>query len=835
MRGANSTTATPADRTRWRPWREEPASRPDRRRLRAHIGGLHCSLCTGTIEKALGRQPGVDRVAVSLTHEQALVEYDPAVAEADALMQGLLDIGYDLRDPRKIEPFEEQERRLVREGTRFLFALAASLLAIALVAAMGGWAQILSAVVYATLLVFGWVLLQPRGGPVQLAGTAGLALVGGVIYAFRFTGVLEAWSDPLTAALAVAVFLGPGRSFLGIAFQSVRRGILNQHVLVVIGALAGLAGGVVGLALRSPTYPTAAFFAVTVLVLTYHRFSEWLSLIVKTRSSQAVRRLLDLTPDTANRLTDSGEEAVPVEALAVGDRVRIRPGERVPADGEVVSGHSAVDESLLTGEPTPVSRAEGDPVVGGAINGRGALVVRVTAVGEASFLAQVVRSVEEARALKPGLLHLVDRILRVYTPTVLGLSLLALGGWLVGPWLVGGIPDVHRAVFAFLSVLVMGYPCAIGISAPLSIVRGAGDAADAGILMRTGEAFQALRLASHVVLDKTGTLTVGEPRVTDVVAAPGVAEERLLGLAAAAEASSEHPLGEAIVRAALDRGLLPPESTEFEAVAGRGGRARTGDSTLRVGAPEWLAEEGIHSAAVGDDDAASQILSRLRDAGRTVVGVALDERFLGWIAIGDELREDAADAVAELRGRELVPVLLTGDHPRAAQEVASRLGIETVWAGVRPEEKAECVRALQAQGASVVMVGDGINDAPALMQADTGIAMGSGTDIAIESADIVILNDRLRSVPLAHEISRTGYARVKRNVVLAFAFNGIGVPVAATGLIYPVWAMVAMAVSVTAIFIHSLWGRPDLFLGAVQGVGPGSSVDPALTAVSGGP
>jgi heavy metal translocating P-type ATPase len=816
MTDQETTAIATVERADWRPWREEPASRPGRRRIRAHIGGLHCSLCTGTIEKALGRRPGVDKVAVTLTHEQALVEYDPEVADPEALMQVLLDIGYDLRDPRKVEPFEEQERKLVREGTRFLTALAASFAAIALIAPVGGPALLVSGVVYATLLAFAWVLLQPRGRALQVAGVAGLAALGGGLYALKLAGPLAPWAAPLTGALALVVFLGPGRSFIGIAAQSLRRGILNQHVLVEIGALAGLAGGTLGLIQRPPGYPTASFFAVAVMVLTYHRFSEWLSLIVKTRSSQAVRKLLDLTPRTARRLRDGTEETIPVEALAVGDRLRIRPGERIPADGRVLDGHSAIDESLLTGEPLPVEKGAGDTVVGGAMNGAGTLRLEVTAVGEESFLARVVRSVEEARALKPGLLHLVDRVLRIYTPAVLALSLLALIGWLVGPWLLDGAPDVRRAVFAALSVLVMGYPCAIGISAPLSIVRGAGDAADAGILMRTGEAFQALRLATHVVFDKTGTLTVGEPRVMELAPAPGVEERWLLAVAAAAEAGSEHPLGEAVVGAALARELELPEATGFRAVTGRGVEARVEGGTVRVGSPEWLAAEG---ARPGDGDQ----LRRLQARGWTVIGVTLDERSLGWIAVGDAVREDAADAVAELQGHGLTAVLLTGDHARTAEQVARATGIDTVWARVRPEEKARRVRRLQAEGASVAMVGDGINDAPALMQADAGIAMGSGTDIAIESADIIVLNDRLASVPKAWRISRRGYARMVRNVVLAFSFNGVGVPVAATGLIHPVWAMIAMAASVTAIFVHSLWGRPELFFGAVGSVGRGTA------------
>jgi cation transport ATPase len=298
------------------------------------------------------------------------------------------------------------------------------------------------------------------------------------------------------------------------AFQSIRRGILNQHVLLEFGAFAGLAGGIIGLVLRRPDYPTAPFFAVAVLIVNYHLFSEWLSLLVKTRSSQAVKRLLDLQPDTARVVRGDRELEleVGIEEVTVGDLVRVRPGERVPVDGRVMSGRSGVDESLVTGEPIPVEKTEGATVIGGSINGLGTLLIRVTAVGAETFLQQVVRHVEDARALKPGILHLVDRILRVYAPAVLILSALSFIWWTIGAWWLTGQPDLERAVFAALSVLVMGYPCAVGIAAPLSIVRGAGEAADRGILMRTGEAFQAFRLVRHIVLDKTGTVTVGRPR-----------------------------------------------------------------------------------------------------------------------------------------------------------------------------------------------------------------------------------------------------------------------------------------------------------------------------------
>jgi P-type Cu+ transporter len=595
------------------------------------------------------------------------------------------------------------------------------------------------------------------------------------------------------------------------ALQSLLRGILNQHVLLEAAALAGLAGGVLGLVFGREGYPTAPFFAVAVLVSTYHLFSEWLSLIVKTRSSQAVKRLLDLRPDVARVVRDRHEAEVPVAAVEVGDLVRVRPGERIPVDGTVVEGRSSVDISLVTGEPIPVERGAGDAVIGGSINGTGTLLVRVTAVGEESFLQRIAREVEDARALKPGILHLVDRVLRVYAPLVLSVALLAVLGWTLGAYLISGTLDLERAIFAGLSVLVMGYPCAVGISAPLSIVRGAGEAAERGILMRTGEAFQGYRLVTKIVLDKTGTLTEGRPSLREIVTA-GAEESELLAVAAAAESASEHPLARAIVETAFARGITPPEVDGFEAVPGRGVLARIGGMETLAGSPRFLVERGVVL------DALHARIAVLEKDAHTVIAVARGGHCLGLLSFGDRLRADAPQAVAALRGAGLEMILVTGDNERAARAIAAQLGIEAVHAGVLPGEKAEIVRQLQTHG-RVAMVGDGINDAPALMQADVGIAMGSGTDIAIDSADIVMLTSRLTALADAREISSRSYRKMLQNVMLAFLFNGVGVPLAATGLIYPVWAMAAMAASVTTIFFNSLWGRPAMFFDAIISVG----------------
>jgi len=752
-------------------WEEERSARPDRVRIRAKIGGLHCSLCTGTIEKALGQHDGVDKVAVSLTHEQALIEYDPQRTEPEELLQTLKDIGYTIWDPRKTRSFEEEEADLVRERNRLIASSVLSLVAIPL------------------------------------------------MFVELFADVGWSWLPWVLGAAALAAVFGLAWHIFVMALQSLRRGILNQHVMVEATAFAGIAGGIYGMTVAPAGFPTGGFFAVAVLAENYHIFSEWLSLIVRTRSSQAVKRLLDLQPDTARLIEDGDEREVPIEEVSVGDHVRIRPGDGIPVDGVVRDGHSAVDESLVTGEPVPVEKDAGATVIGGSINGFGTLVVEVTAVGEESFLAQVVRHVEDARALKPGILHLVDRVLKIYAPSVLILATLAFVFWSAGPALFGGDGDVDRAVFAALSVLVMGYPCAVGIAAPLAIVRGAGAAAEKGILMRTGEAFQAFRQVRTIVLDKTGTLTEGRFTVRAIEAVDGDRDE-VLALAGSAESSSEHPLGQAIVVAALDAGLKLESAGDFEALSGRGIRAQVAGDSVTVGSPAFFGSSGLDLGAMAPR------VDELESNGRTVVVVARKDRIVGVIALGDEIRDGAKEVIADLRARDIAPVMVTGDNERAARRVARDLGIDEVRAGVLPAEKADVVRELQNRG-RVAMVGDGINDAPALMQADVGVAMGAGTDIAIESSDIIIVGNSLGSLLVAIDISSRSYAKTRQNVVLAFLFNGIGVPLATTGLVYPVWAMVAMIASVSAVFANSLWGRLSLLTDAVRSVGhPHSDASP---------
>jgi Cu+-exporting ATPase len=814
-------TQTPDDAL----WAEESSHLAGHARIRARIAGLHCSLCTGTIEKALGRQPGVDQVAVSLTHEQALVDYDPNVIAPEQILSTLRDIGYDLYDPRKLRPFEEEEAELVREGKRLLAAIGASLTAIALILEISGlWSILVPASVVVLMVPLSFALLRPAGRGRAALGALGLVAPAVVAYLAREVGLLgDTVAALLVGALALGVVFVVAPHILRMAYQAARRRILNQHVLLEVGAFAGIAGGLVGLTGVFEDYPTAPFFAVTVLVANYHIFSEWLSLLVKTRSSQAVRKLLDLQPDTARVVRDGREVEQPIAQVEVGDLVRVRPGERVPVDGQVADGYSTLDMALVTGEPVPVERSVGSEVIGGAINGSGTLLVRATRVGTDSFLAQVVRHVEDARALKPGILHLVDRVLRVYTPTVLIVASLALTGWIVGSWLIAGEPDVRRAVFAGLGVLVMGYPCAVGIAAPLAIVRAAGEAADLGIIMRTGEAFQTFGSVRTMLLDKTGTVTEGRPAVREIESL--VDEGELLALAGAAESSSEHPLARAIVAAANDRGVELPAATRFESVTGLGVRADVNGRQILIGRPAFLTENGVDLSRM------SSRVERLEQMGRTVVVLAADSKPLGLFALGDALRPEAVEAVEDMKKAGIVPVLVTGDNERAARHVAEQLGIEDVRAGVLPEAKADIVREFQRDSSRVGMVGDGINDAPALMQAHVGIAMGGGTDIAVESADVIIVRDDLRAVLTARQLSRSSYRRTRQNVTLAFLFNGVGIPLATTGLVYPVWAMVAMAASVTTIFLNSIGRRPSLLFDAISSVGRQPAKEPDRAAV----
>lgn len=715
------------------------------------IGGMHCSLCTESIQKALSRVEGVQTVQVSIAHEEALVAYDAERIDRETIRETLEDIGYTVRDPDQADLFADEERELAGARRKALIAVG--------------------------LLVAASVLM----------------LVAGLLGPDR----------PRTlamGALALYITLGPARFIIvRNGWQSIRRRILNQDVLVSSSALGGLIGGIFGLFV--PSIPAGGFFGATVFVLGFHLIGGYASVLVHVRASQSVRRLLALEPPTARRVTADGTEVeVQLEQLGVGDLVRVRPGERIPIDGVIVEGASAVDESLVTGEPLPVDKLPGSEVIGGSLNQMGSVLVRVTRIGADSFLRTVARHVSEARAMKPGIMRLVDRVLLYYVPLVFAAAAAGFLIWTLGATLMTGAPGWQRASFAALSVLIMGYPCALGMSTPLAIIRASGEAAERGILMRSGEAFQVFRHVQTIVFDKTGTLTEGKPELVDVLAL-GAANEDLLRLAASAEALSEHPLAGAIVAAAREQSLTLSTPSAFEVRPGRGIIATVDGRQIIVGTPRFLREEDIDPTPL--EGTVDQVQAR----GQTGVMVAVDGQSQGVLALADQPKSDAREAVARLRQAGLTPRLLTGDNWRTARAIATSLGIEEVTAEVLPGEKANEVRRLQRQGERVAMVGDGINDAPALMQADVGIAIGAGTDIALEAADVVLVGNRLDALVEARDLSRRSYRLTVTNVVLALAFNGIGVMAAITGMVEPLWAMVAMAISVSVVLGNSFAGR----------------------------
>ncbi len=744
-------------------WLDEPPRLDDSglAHLQVKLGGLHCSFCVGTIEKALTRRDGVGAVSVSLAHSEGLVEYDPDVIAPSGIVETLRDIGYVVRDPRKVQGYEEEEAELIEERNRFLAGAAFTIVTL-------------------VLMSFSWL-----GRPLSIASGGERVLIG-------------PW---LILGLAVATMFVAAEPILRMAWASVRRGILNQHVLLEAGAFGGLLGGLLGLFAAPETFPPGDFLSVAVFISTYHLLSGYASTLVRARSTQAVQRLLDLQPDTARVVRDGTEIEVDVEEVQVGEMVRVRPGERVPLDGDVVSGHSTIDEAMVTGEAIPVEKSEGSGLIGGSINQAGSILFEVTKVGEDTFLAQVARHIEEARALKPGIIQLLDRILKFYVPGVLAVAGLSFVVWVIGPLLTGGSADFATAMFATLAVLVMGYPCALGMATPLAMMRGGGMAAEKGILMRSGEAFQVFGEISHVLLDKTGTITAGSPSVVKVVALAGSDKSQVLALAASAEQQSEHPLGRAIVDAAFEAGAPIHPVDEFESQTGNGVEAVVGGRKTLVGKAGWMEAAGIAM------DHVSAEIEAMESAAQTVVALAADGQLLGLIAIADEVKVDARDGIARLQETGIKAVMLTGDNRRTAEAVASLVGIDDVRAELLPQDKAAAVRSLQQGGARVLVVGDGINDAPALTQADIGMAIGAGTDIAIESSDIVLVNGRINSIVDARDIATSSYAKTKQNLAIAFAFNGVGVPLAVTGIVGPVWAMIAMITSVTMVLANSFGAR----------------------------
>ncbi|BCZ92688.1 copper-translocating P-type ATPase [Thermus thermophilus] len=714
---------------------EEAGYEPVLSRAEIPVKGMTCAACVARVERAIKRLPGVVSATVNLAAEKAFVEYLPDTVSLARIRQAIREAGYE-----PLEGTEEARKEAPTYRKDLLLALPFALLTL--------------------LLAMGPMLL-----PLP-----------------HFPGFLQ--------ALTALPVLYAGRRFFRQALAEARHLSFGMSTLVALGA--GSAYLYSFLVLLFPgLFPEEArhlYFEAGAVILTLILLGKHLEEGAKGKASEAIRKLLALRPKTARVVQDGEEKEVPAEALIPGDVVRVLPGERIPADGVVLEGQSHVDESMLTGEPIPKAKGPGDEVVGGTVNGEGALLVRVSRVGEATFLAQMARMVEEAQGHKPKVQELADRIAGVFVPVVLGIALLTFLLWLfLGPGLA-------HAFVAALAVLLIACPCAMGLATPAAIAVATGRAAEMGLLFRKGTALEALARADTVVLDKTGTLTRGKPTLVKVLPF-GLSREEALRLAAALERGSEHPLAKAVLEAA--ESLPQAQAEEVRALPGEGVEGRVEGRRLHLGGPALIERLGVPLP---------EEAKALPEEGYTPLYLVEGTRLLAAFAVFDPPRPEAQEAVAALKALGLKLVLLTGDHPAPARRVAEALGIPEVLAGVRPEGKVEAIRRLQAEGRKVVFVGDGINDAAALAQADVGLAMGSGTDIALEAGDVVLLTPDLRGVVNAVRLARRTLRTIYLNFFWAYAYNVVLIPVAA-GALYPFTGLLlnpmlaAAAMSLSSLFV----------------------------------
>jgi Cu+-exporting ATPase len=705
-------------------------------RITIPVVGMTCASCVGRVERAVEKVPGVLDVTVNLGTEKSTVEYLAGEVDVGTLERAIEGAGYGVvrEEETSVEDAHEREYRKL-EGN---FLLAVALTALIL---LGSLPQMLGLAVPVSMTLLNFGLL----------------------------------------ALATPVQFWAGWRFYEGAWAALRHGQANMNTLVALGtsaaylysAVATLAPGL--LAGRADVY-----FDTSSLIITLVLLGRLLEARTKGRTNEAIKKLAGLQARTARvvRGQGPGEDVdVPVEEVEVGDLLLVRPGEKVPVDGVVLAGESAVDESMITGESIPVSKREGDEVIGATVNKTGSFRFRATKVGSETALAQIIRMVEQAQGSKAPIQRLADRISAIFVPVVILIATMTFFVWL---WL-GPEPAFTHALLNFVAVLIIACPCAMGLATPTSIMVGTGKGAQRGILVKGGEALEEAHKLTTVVLDKTGTLTRGEPRLTDVIPLDGLSGDELLVVAAAAERRSEHPLGEAIVAGAMDRGLDVPEPETFDAPTGRGVRATVSGKTVLVGSRKLMDESGV------PEDGLASRFEELTASGKTPMFVAVDGEVAGLVAVADVVREESKEAVDLLRRMGLEVVMLTGDNGRTAESVAGELGIERVLAEVVPEDKEKEIRKLQVEGKVVAMVGDGINDAPALASADVGVAIGTGTDVAMEAADLTLISGDVRGVARAIRLSKATMQNIKQNLFWAFAYNVALIPVAA-GILYPLFA-----------------------------------------------
>ncbi|NLH09085.1 MAG: copper-translocating P-type ATPase [Chloroflexi bacterium] len=742
------------------------------------ITGMTCANCVATVEKGLSKLNGVLDVSVNLATEKARVRYVPGTLTRRDLIDRVELIGYGVVEVDEGEEPEDAERAARQAEIR------------------KQWTRLIVGAIF-TIPLF--VLSMARD----------FGLVGMWAHA--------PWVNYLMWALATPVQFYVGWQYYEGGFKALRNGSANMDVLVALGSTVAYVYSIfvtLGLA------PGHVYFETAATIITLIVTGKLLEARAKGQTSEAIKKLMGLRAKTAHIVRDGVEIEVPIDQVHVGDIVVVRPGEKIPVDGTVIEGHSAVDESMITGESLPVDKQPGDKVIGATINRQGMLKFEATAVGRETALAQIIKLVEEAQAGKAPIQRLADRVAAIFVPAVIVIALITFAVW----YFLVPEATLTDALIRLVAVLVISCPCAMGLATPTAIMVGTGKGAENGILFKSSAALERAHSLTAIVLDKTGTITRGQPAVTDVVvsrsyapavaagvlAAPVQPREEILRLAAIAERGSEHPLGAAIVQAAVEQGLELGEPQRFEAVTGRGIRAQVDGQQVLVGNLKLMQEEGVHLNGLQPE------AERLQSEAKTAMWLALNGEAVGVIAVADTIKEGSREAIAAMKKLGLHVAMITGDNEATARAIAAGVGVDEVFAEVLPGDKAEYVRRLQEQGHVVGMVGDGINDAPALAQADVGIAIGTGTDVAIEAADVTLMRGDLRSVPQALRLSRATINTIKENLFWAFGYNTILLPVAA-GVLYPfawapdilrqlhpILAAFAMAFSSVSVVLNSL-------------------------------
>jgi heavy metal translocating P-type ATPase len=732
------------------------------------IHGMTCASCVGRVEAALRRVPGVLAANVNLATERASVTVTRGTGAAD-LLRAVDDTGYEasVRQPAEVSADVETERRDAE--TR----------------ALG------QSVVLAALCTFPVFLLE-----------MGAHLVPAVHdFVMDTVGMRASWI--VQFVLTSIVMAGPGRTFFKKGVPALLRGAPDMNALVAVGTGAAFLYSLVATFAPQvlPEGTIHVYYEAAAVITTLILLGRYLEAKAKGRTSQAIKRLIGLQPKTA-RVRRGGEALdVPIAAVRAGDIVEVRPGERVPVDGEVTEGRSFVDESMVTGEPVPVEKSPGAALVGGTVNQTGALTLRATAIGGTTVLAQIIRMVEQAQGSKLPIQALVDRVTLWFVPAVMAVAALTFAAWLA----FGPAPALTFALVNAVAVLIIACPCAMGLATPTSIMVGTGRAAELGILFRKGEALQLLRDAKVIALDKTGTLTEGRPELTDLVLAAGFERAAVLAKVAAVEAKSEHPIARALVRAAETEGLSVPAAQRFESVTGFGVRAEVGGVRIEIGADRFMRELGLEPSVFAEQ------AERLGEEAKTPLYVAIDGKLAAIVAVADPIKSSTPRAIRALHDLGLKVAMITGDNARTAHAIAAKLGIDEVVAEVLPAGKVAVVRALRRTHGAIAYVGDGINDAPALAEAEVGVAIGTGTDIAIEAADVVLMSGDLGGVPNAIVLSKATIGNIRQNLFWAFAYNTALIPVAA-GVLYPlngtllspIFAAGAMALSSLFVLANAL-------------------------------